>query len=167
MSDFVFSSICSISFFSYLLSSWCLLLWFFSFYFLFFYIKPLQKKSSLNEQSENKTLSATRWKSGTCGYSIQRSALNHTWNGQEVIHGGDVIHGLGQDAHLLLPLILENVHVVLGHLALGAGSQSESSVDNLSWKNGREWYTRYVNNDILYYVLCLPLIPCHSFLLKL
>ncbi len=72
--------------------------------------------------------------------------LPHTWHGQEVIHRGDVIHSLSQDAHLLLPLILENIHVVLGNLALGAGSQSESSVDNLSRKKDYH-FTSYLNNS--------------------
>lgn len=57
--------------------------------------------------------------------------LPHTWHRKEVVHGGDVIHGFGQDAHLLLPLILENIHVVLSHLALWTGSQSQRSVDDL------------------------------------
>lgn len=57
-----------------------------------------------------------------------------TWHGQEVINRGDVVHGLGQYAHLLLPLILENIHVVLSHFALGPSSQSQSRIDDLQWR---------------------------------
>lgn len=64
-----------------------------------------------------------------------------TWHGQEVIHRGDVIHSLSQDAYLLLPLIFENIHIVLSHFALGSRSQSESCIDNLDGEKGTFFFT--------------------------
>lgn len=60
-----------------------------------------------------------------------------TWHRQEVIDRGDVIHSLGQNAHLLLPLVFKHVHVVLSHLALGTSRQCQGSVDHLGegWNN--------------------------------
>lgn len=59
--------------------------------------------------------SALRW-------NIKRKALTrHT---KEVINGGYVINGVGEDADLLLPLLLEQFHIVLGHLTVRLGSKS-------------------------------------------
>lgn len=54
-----------------------------------------------------------------------------TWDRKKVIHRGDVIHGLCQHSDLLLPLVFEDVHVVLSDFALWPGGQCESGVDDL------------------------------------
>lgn len=52
----------------------------------------------------------------------KRKALTrHT---KEVINGSYVINGVGEDADLLLPLLLEQFHIVLGHLTVRLGSES-------------------------------------------
>ena len=61
-----------------------------------------------------------------------------TWDRKEVIHWGDVIHGLCQHSDLLLPLVFEDVHVVLSNFALRSGSQCESSIDDLFVRNNPE-----------------------------
>lgn len=50
---------------------------------------------------------------------------------QEVVDGGDVVDGVREHAHLLLPLLLKQIHVILGHLAVGFGSQSQRCINHL------------------------------------
>lgn len=59
-----------------------------------------------------------------------------TWHSQEVVDGRDVVHGVRQHAHLLLPLLLEQIHVLLRQLALGLGSQRQRRVDHLQNTSG-------------------------------
>lgn len=60
-------------------------------------------------------LPATAW-------VVKEGALTrHT---KEVVNGSYVIHGVGEDTDLLLPLLLEQIHIVLGHLTVGLGSES-------------------------------------------
>lgn len=66
---------------------------------------------------------------------LLRSLLLITWDRKKVIHRGDVIHGLRQHSDLLLPLVFEDVHVVLSHFALRPGSQCESGIDDLFVRN--------------------------------
>ena len=67
-----------------------------------------------------------------------------TWDGQEVIHRGDVIHSLCQHSDLLFPLVFEDIHVVLGNFALRPCSQCESGVDDLFVRNN-PWHTDYTH----------------------
>lgn len=54
-----------------------------------------------------------------------------TWYSQEVIDGSDVIHSVRQHTDLPLPLLLEEIHVLLSQFALGFSSQSQRSIDDL------------------------------------
>lgn len=63
--------------------------------------------------------------------SLVRDLQVTTWDGEEVIHWGDVIHSLSQHSDLLFPLVFEDIHVVLSNFALWPGSQGEGSIDDL------------------------------------
>ena len=63
---------------------------------------------------------------------MDRTPTRHT---EEVINGCDVVHGVSEDADLLLPLLLEQVHVVLGNFTVGLGSQSQGRVNHLQSPN--------------------------------
>lgn len=63
-------------------------------------------------------------------------SLPVTWHSQEVIDGGDVIDGVRQHTDLLLPLLFEELHVLLGQLALWFCSQGQGSVDDLQNTSG-------------------------------
>lgn len=54
-----------------------------------------------------------------------------TWYSQEVIDGSDVVHSVRQHTDLPLPLLLEEIHVLLSQFALGFSSQSQRSIDDL------------------------------------
>lgn len=54
-----------------------------------------------------------------------------TGHAEEVVDGGDVVHGVGEHTNLLLPLLFEELHVILGHLAVGLGSQGQSCINYL------------------------------------
>lgn len=54
-----------------------------------------------------------------------------TGHTEEVVNGGDVVHGVGEHAHLLLPLLFEEHHVIQGHLAVGLARQGQSRVNHL------------------------------------
>ena len=66
---------------------------------------------------------------------LARGLFLITWNRKKVIHRGDVIHSLRQHSDLLLPLVFEDVHVVLSNFALWPGSQGESRIDDLFIRN--------------------------------
>lgn len=62
---------------------------------------------------------------------ISQAGALITWHSQEVIDGSDVIHGVRQHTDLPLPLLLEQIHVLLSQFALGFSSQSQCSIDDL------------------------------------
>lgn len=54
-----------------------------------------------------------------------------TGHAEEVIDGRYVIDGIGEDSDLLLPLLLEQIHIVLGHLTVGLGSKGQRCINHL------------------------------------
>lgn len=82
---------------------------------------------------------------------VERGLFVITWDRKEVIHWRDVIHGLCQHSDLLLPLVFEDIHVVLSNFALWSGCQCESSIDDLFVRNNPEtcWlcYSRKIQED--------------------
>lgn len=52
-------------------------------------------------------------------------------NREEIVDRRDVVHRFGQDLHLVLPGLLEGLHVLLGHLAAGPGRQDPRGVYDL------------------------------------
>lgn len=56
-----------------------------------------------------------------------------TRHAEEVVNGGDVIHCVSKHSHLLLPLVLKQIHVILGHLAVRLGGQGQGGINHLQF----------------------------------
>ena len=58
-------------------------------------------------------------------------------DGEEVVDGGDVVDGVGEDAHLVHPRVAEHLDVLLRNLAPRPRRQDPRGVDHLILQGGQ------------------------------